>query len=72
MVYVQINYDETTLVKMKLESTGNYHVNFLKKVQHPDDKHLCDDTARWLPEWHEYKIDSNIITVYGARTLFSP
>ena len=28
---VQINYDETTLVKMKLESTGDYHVNFLKK-----------------------------------------
>ena len=42
---VQIDYDESTILKMKAESTGDYHVNFL--ARHPDDKHLCDDKARW-------------------------
>ena len=67
---VQINYEETALLKMNPETTGDYHVNFL--ARHPDDTHLCDDKARWWPEWHEYKLDSNNIPVYGARVLFSP
>ena len=67
---VQINYDETALLKMTSETTGDYHVNFL--ARHLDDKHLCDENARWLPEWHEYKLDSDNIPVYGDRAQFSP
>ena len=42
---VQINYDETALLKITPETTGDYHVNFLSR--HPDDTYLCDDKARW-------------------------
>ena len=66
---VQINYDEISLLKMNPETTGDYHVNFL--ARHPNDTRLCDDKDRWWPEWHEYKLDSDNIPVYGARVLFS-
>ena len=55
---------------MNPETTSGYHVNFL--ARHPDDKHLCDDKAQLWPEWHECKLDSDNIPVYGARVLFSP
>ena len=45
---VQIEYDETTLLKMKPETTGDYHVNFL--ARHQDYKRFCDDKARWWLE----------------------
>lgn len=45
---IQINYDETTLLKMTPETAGDYHINFL--ARHLDDAHLCDDKARWRPE----------------------
>ena len=48
---VQINHEEATLLKMEPKTTSNYHVTFL--VRHPNDKNLCDDKARWWPEWHE-------------------
>ena len=55
---------------MKPETTGDYHVNV--SARHLDNKHLCDDKARVWLEWHEYKLDSNNIPVYGAHILFSP
>ena len=55
---------------MEPENTGDYHVTFL--ARHPDDKHLCDDKARWWPEWYEYKLDSSNVSIYGARMLFLP
>ena len=54
---------------MEPETIGDYHVNFL--ARYPDDKHLCDDKARYWSEWFEYKLDSNNIPLYGARMLFS-
>ena len=50
--------------------TGDYHVTFLSK--RPADKHLCDDKARWWPEWHGYYLDDENVYSYGARMLFSP
>ena len=67
--FVQINHEETTLLTMEPETIGDYHVNFL--ARYPDDKHLCDDKARYWSEWFEYKLDSNNIPLYGARMLFS-
>ena len=55
---------------MNPETTGDYHVNF--STRHSDDTHLCDDKARWWPEWHEYKLDSDNVPVYGTRVLFLP
>ena len=55
---------------MEPETTGNYHANFL--ARHLDNKHLCDDKARWRLEWHKYKLDSNNVPVYGDRMFFSP
>ena len=67
---VQINHEETTLLKMELETANDYHITFL--TRHPDDKRLCDDKAQWWPEWHEYKLVSHNVPVYGAHMLFSP
>ena len=67
---VQINYDKTALLKINPETTSDYHLIFL--ARHPDDTHLCDDKARWRPEWHEYKLDSDKVLVYGVRVLFLP
>ena len=39
---------------------------------HLDDSHLCDDTARWWPLWHEYKNDKNNFHLYDTRILFGP
>ena len=33
---------------------------------------MCDDRARWWPEWHKYQLDDNNVPVYGTRMLFSP
>ena len=55
---------------MNPETTGDRHVNFL--ARHPDDTHVCDDKSRWWPEWHEYKLDSDNVSIYGDRVLFSP
>ena len=51
-------------------TTGGHHVTFLSR--HPDDNHLCDDVARWWPEWHEYLLNDDNIPVYGSRMLFKP
>ena len=51
-------------------TTGDYHVTFLSR--HPDDSHLCDDVARWWPEWYEYSLCDENIPVYGSRMLFKP
>ena len=66
---MQINYVEPTILNMHTDTTGDYHDTFL--ARHPDDKHLCDDKARWWPEWHEYQLDDNNVPVCGARMLFS-
>ena len=42
---VQVNHVETTILNMYPENIGDYHVTFL--ARNPDDKHLCDDKARW-------------------------
>ena len=42
---VQVNHVETSILNMDPATTGDYHVTFL--ARHPDDKHLCDDRARW-------------------------
>ena len=55
---------------MDPSTTGDYHVTFLSR--HPDDNHLCDDVARWWPEWHEYSMNDENIPVYGSRMLFKP
>ena len=55
---------------MDPSNTGDYHVTFLSR--HPDDNHLCDDAARWWPEWHEYSMNDENISVYGSRMLFKP
>ena len=67
---IQVNHIETNILKMGSLRTGDYHVIFLSK--HPADKHLCDDKARWWPEWHEYYLDDENIYSYGDRVLFSP
>ena len=67
---MQINHEETTLLKMEPETIGDYHVTFL--ARHPNDKHLCDGKTRWWPGWHEYKLDSHNVPVYGSRMLLSP
>ena len=33
---------------------------------------MCDDKARWWPEWCEYTLNDNSILVDGTRMLFSP
>lgn len=57
---------------MNLDSkhTGDYYVTFISR--HPDDSHLCNQTARWWPLWHEYKKNVNNVPLYGARMLFGP
>ena len=67
---VQINHAETTLLNLDSKHTGDYHVTFI--FRHPDVSHLCDDTDRWWPLWHEYKNDVNNVPLYGARMLFGP
>ena len=67
---VQVNHIETKILKMDPSKTGDYHVTFLSR--HPDDNHLCDDAARWWPEWHEYSMNDENIPVYGSRMLFKP
>ena len=52
---VQINHHETEILKIHSLRTGDYHVTFFSR--HPANKHLCDDVARWWPEWHEYYLD---------------
>ena len=61
---VQVNYDEIDILKMNSFRTGDYHVTFLSR--HLDDKHLCDDDARWSPEWYGYYLDDKNISVCGA------
>ena len=58
---VQVSHIETAILKMNLSTTGDYHVTFLSR--HPDDNHLCDDVARWWPEWHKYSLDGENIPV---------
>ena len=53
---------------MEPSTTVDYHVTFLSR--HPNDKHLCDDVARWWPECHEYSLDDENIPVYSSRMLF--
>ena len=53
---------------MDPSTTGDYHVTFLSR--HPGDNHLCDDVARWWPEWHEYSLNDENIPVYGSRMIF--
>ena len=67
---VQINHVETSILNINPATTGDFHVTFL--TRHTDDKHLCDNRARWWPEWHEYQLDADNVSVYGARMLFSP
>ena len=67
---VQVNHHESEILKMDLLRTGDYHITFFSR--HPVDKHLCDDVARWWPEWHEYYLDDANIQVYGARMHFNP
>ena len=57
---------------MNLDSKhiGDYHAIFISR--YPDDGHLCDDTARWFPLWHEYKNDKNNVPLYGTSMLFGP
>ena len=43
--FVQINHEETALLKMEPETIGAYRVTFL--ARHPDDRHLCHDKAPW-------------------------
>ena len=61
---------QTAILNIYPATTGDCHVTFW--ARHPDDKHLCDDRARWRPEWHECQLDDNNVLVYGARILFSP
>ena len=65
-----MNYLETKILKINSLCIGDYHITYLSR--HPADKHLCDNAARWWPEWHEYYLDDNNIPVYCDRTLFSP
>jgi len=67
---VQINHAEITLLNLDSKHIGDYHVIFISR--HPDDSHLCGDTARWWPLWHKYKNDENNVLLCGARMLFSP
>ena len=67
---VQINHAETTLLNLDSKHTGDYHVTFISR--NPDDSHLCCNTARWWPLWHEYKNNEHNISLYGARMLFGP
>ena len=48
MVPCQVNHVETTILNVHPDTTGYYHITFL--ARYPDDKHLCDDKARWWPE----------------------
>ena len=64
---VQVHHIETTLLKLNPSTTGDYHVTFLSRYL--DDNYLCDDVARWWPEWHEYSLNDKNITVYGSRML---
>ena len=43
--HVQVNHAETTILNIHPDTIGDYRVTFL--ARHPDDKHLCDDKARW-------------------------
>ena len=61
---------EILILNMDPATTGDYHVTFL--ARHPDDKHLCDDIARWWPEWHKYQLDANNVPVFMDRKLLSP
>ena len=67
---MQINHEETSILKMQPENTGDYHVIFL--ARHPVDKNLCDDNIRWCINWYEYALNDNSVPVYGARMLLSP
>ena len=67
---VQINHIETEILNMDSKRTGNYHVTFLSR--YPNDNNICDDNARWMPLWHEYKNDKNGVPIYGARMLLGP
>ena len=40
--------------------------------RHSDDNHLCDDVARWWPEWHKYSLNDDNISFYGSCMLFKP
>ena len=42
---MKIDHEDTTILNMQPETTGDYHVAFL--AQHPVDKHLRDDKDRW-------------------------
>ena len=55
---------------MDLKYTEEYHVTFIS--QYLNDSHLCDDTNRWWPLWHEHKNDNNNIPIYDTRMLFGP
>ncbi|MGH7955061.1 MAG: hypothetical protein ACREOZ_03790 [Gloeomargaritales cyanobacterium] len=48
-----------------------FYVEFYAK--HPSDEEICDASARWWREWHEYTRDpaTNEI-MYGQRVLFRP
>ena len=54
---------------MNSKRSGDYHVMFISR--HPNDSHICDDTARWQPLCHEYKNDKNNVPINDARMFFS-
>ena len=66
---VQVHHIETTLLKLDPSTTGDYHDTFLSR--HPDDNYLYDDVSLWWPEWHDYSLNDENITVYDSRMLLN-
>ena len=57
--------------ELRFTNAGDYYVTSISR--HPDDSHLCDDTTRWWPLWHEYKNDKkmSLSSVLGCYLIQS-
>ena len=67
---IQVDLDASSSLPSTADCmhTGTYYITFFLK--HPHDKNKADSTARWWPEWHQYKrspTDGNI--EYGKIML---